>query len=320
MSEIISRPEQASTGEDFRLVTYYNYVKAWNIAYEERYGSGESGINLFNERICELSKCSRNKNVFAASLDEKDYTRGLLTLQLMRNLPVDTYTNLTFSANLWLPVQSYYAVYGVGLALLKILLQDPPQTNKGFRSCFTDVVLENLFPYPFNGLCEGGPEQADFSFRNLDTSAAKVKAQINIANPVKDRIDDYIGKSLSTTRKKNLDERFKEQRRKDVKSGCTRRNLKKEDKAKIYKKEIGTSICDFIYRMRLRSNYHDPMMYLSATSDKTHALSHYKDLLLLTRVIIEGIKTIIEVKIGRKEIAQIEEKLTMTEISDIPFQ
>lgn len=308
MTEVITSSDQASTGESLSLVTYYNYIKAWNIAFEKIYGSDESGIDLFNETIRELCKCSRNKNVFTASLDERDYTRGLLTLQLMLDLPVDTCANLAFSANLWLPVQSYYAIYGVGLALLKILLQDPPKSNTRFRSCFTDAILKNYFPYPFNGLCEGGPKLSDFSFRNLDTSAVAVKAQINIANPSQDKIDDYIGKSLSTTRKKNLDTRFQEQRGKEVRSGCTRRNLSEKEKTRICNKEMSTSICDFIYRMRIRSNYHDPTMYLSATSDETHAISHYKDLLLLTKVIIGGIKTIIEVKIGRREIDRIEQK------------
>lgn len=321
MTEIITSSNQASTGESLSLITYYNYIRAWNIAYEKRYGSGNSSINLFNERICKLAKCSPNKNVFTTSFDEKDYARGLLTFILMRNLPVDTYPILTFSANLWLPVQSYYAIYGVGLALLKTLLQDPPKNNRGFRSSFNDVVLRNLFPYPFNGLCEGGPEQADFSFRNLETSATSVKAQRNIANPVEDTIDDFIGKSLSTTRERNLGERVKIQQGKEVRPGRTRRNLRREDKVKICNKEIGTSLFDFIYRMRLRSNYHDPMMYLSA-NDKSSALSHYKDLLRLTEVLIEGINTLIEFYLGKKELDKIKSELKpfeMPDIDDIPF-
>ena len=319
MTEVTTNSDQSSTGDRWSLITYYHYIKAWNIAYNQRYDSEDA----FIDEIRKLASISKQPKIYKDNFDKGSYFRGVLTLQLMNNLPVDEYPKLTFTANIWLPVHSYYAIEGAGLALLSIRLQNPPQkTHIGFSSSFTDPVLKKLFPYPFNGLCEGGPKPVDFSFRNLDTSAAEVSAQTNIANPSQDKIDDYIGKSLSTTRKKNLDKRFKEQRGKEVRPGCTRRNLNAEDKARICNKEFGTSICDFIYRMRGRSNYENPIMYLFGTNDPDSARSHYKDLLDLTAVIIEGINTLIEFYLGRKELDNIKNKLKpfeMPKIDDIPF-
>jgi len=74
--------------------------------------------------------------------------------------------------------------------------------------------------------------------------------------------------------------------------------------------------------MRERSNYDNPIMYLSGTNDEDSARSHYKDLLRLTKVLIEGINTLIEFYLGKKELDKIKSKLKpfeMPDIDDIPF-
>ncbi len=211
--EVITSSDQDSTGESLPLTTYYNYIKAWNIAYKQRYDSEDA----FIDEIRKLASNSNPPEIYKDNFDKGSYARGVLTLKFMNALPVDEHPRLTFTANIWLPVLSYYAIEGVGLALLSIRLQKPPKrTHGGFSSSFTNPVLGTLFPYPFNGLCEGGPKPANFSFINLDTSVAKVKEQKNLADPSPDKIDDYIGKSLSTTRKKKLERRFKEQRGKKL--------------------------------------------------------------------------------------------------------
>ncbi len=323
MSEIIESSEQASTGENPPLITYYNYVKAWNIAYNQRYDSEDT----FIDEIRKLAINSRAPRIYKDNFDKGSYIRGVLTLQLMSDLPVDEHPELTFTANIWLPVLSYYAIHGAGLALLAIRMQNLPkrETHKYFLSTFTDAVLRRLLPYPFNGLCTGGPTVDSFSFRNIDTTIAKSKVQLNLANPsLASNIDDYIGKSLYTTRDRKLDDAYKKQRveKKRIKLGRTRCNIKREEKERICSKLCDTSICDFIYRMRERSNYDNPIMYLSGTNDADRARSHYKDLLRLTKVLIEGINTLIEFYLGKKELDKIKNELKPFEISkidDIPF-
>lgn len=322
MAEVITRADQASTGESLSLITYYNYIKAWNIAYNKRYTSE----GAFIDEIRKLASISKRPKIYKDNFDKGSYIRGVLTLQLMNDLPVNENPKLTFTANIWLPVHSYYAIEGVGLALLSIRLQNPPQkTHIGFSSSFTDPVLRTLFPYPFNGLCTGGPTADSFSFKNIDTTAAKVKAQSNIAYPSDNDVDNCIGKSLSTTRDRKLKDEYKKRQmdKNRIKSGRTRHNISREEKEEICSKLCHTSICDFIYRMRERSNYDNPIMYLSGTNDVDSACSHYKDLLHLTKVIIEGIDTLIEFYLGKKELDKIKGELTPFEMpkidDDIPF-
>ena len=157
------------------------------------------------------------------------------------------------------------------------------------------------------------------------STAAKAKTQHNIADPsLASNIDDYIGESLYTTRDRKLDDAYKKQRmeKKRIKQGRTRCNISREEKENICSKLCDTSICDFIYRMRERSNYDNPIMYLSGTNDADSAHSHYKDLLRLTEVLIEGINTLIEFYLGKKELDRIKGELKpfeMPEIDDIPF-
>jgi len=323
MSEIITSSEQASTGEDYSLITYYNYIKAWNIAYNQRYNSKDN----FTGEIRRLASISRPPRIHKDNFDKGSYIRGILTLQLMTDLPVDKYPELTFTANIWLPVHSYYAIHGTGLALLSIRMQNLPRrvSHKYFRSTFTDAVLRRLFPNPFNGLCTGGPTADSFSFKNINTTIVKAKTQYNTANPsLASNIDDYIGKSLYTTRDRKLGDDYKKQQmdKKRIKPGRTRCNISKKEKERICSKLCDTSICDLIYRMRARSNYANPIMYLSGTDDADSARSHYKDLLCLTEVLIEGINTLIEFYLGKKELDKIKSELKpfeMPRIDDAPF-
>jgi hypothetical protein len=74
--------------------------------------------------------------------------------------------------------------------------------------------------------------------------------------------------------------------------------------------------------MRERSNYDNPIMYLYGTNDTNSALSHYKNLLHLTKILICGIDTLIEFYLGKKELDNIKSELKpfeMPEIDDIPF-
>ena len=312
MAEVIINSDQTSTGEKLSLITYYNYIEAWNIAYNQRYDSKDA----FTNEIRKLASNSNHPKIYKDNFDEGSYIRGVLTLQLMSDLPVDEHPELAFTANIWLPVHSYYAIEGAGLALLSIRLQNPPRkSHNSFSSSFTEPVLRRLFPYPFNGLCTGGPTADSFSFINIDTTAVEVKAQGNIPNPSSaSNIDNCIGKSLSTTRDRKLKDAYKRRRMDKIKPGRTRRNISTDEKEDICRNICGTSICDFIYRMRERSNYDNPIMYLSGTTDPGSALSHYEDLLRLTEVIIEGINTLIGFYLGKKELDNIKRKLKAFEM------
>ena len=91
-----------------------------------------------------------------------------------------------------------------------------------------------------------------------------------------------------------------------------RTNIKKrlsyEEKKVCCQREHATSVCDLLYRMRTRSNYDNPDMYLFATDSADSATKHYRDLLYLTRVLMAGLDALIEKRIGKTEMSQLRRK------------
>ena len=228
------------------------------------------------------------------------YGRGRLILKAMEGLPIEQYPELTLSANFWLPVQSYYTIHGVGLATMIALGRGSPRSHRSFRADFSELVSK-YFPAPFCGRCTGGPERKEFLFPGISTSVDKVSRQSQLANPVfVEEIENFVGKSLSTTRERFLEFRF-EDKRKDK----GKRRLIYDERNECCQKEHATSICDLIYRMRVRSNYDNPDMYLFAHSDLENATKHYKDLRYLTKMVFIGLDALIERRIGKTEMGQL---------------
>jgi hypothetical protein len=280
----------------YALTTYSNYVTAWVLSLNRQYGSGEDGKRTFLTVLHENDNVRRLQGGANVSSElQAAYCRGQLTLKAIQTLPVDQYPQLARSANYWLPVQSYYAVHGIGLAAMMALNMTPPQSHMAFRAALSSL-LHDYFPAPFCGLCAGGPETRDFTFQGLLTTINKVFRQSQLANPnnVED-LETYVGKSLSTTREEFLGRRFEEKRNREKK-----RRLLREAKTQCCQNEHATSVCDFLYRLRVRSNYNNPDMYLFTQTNHEYAVTSYKELVRLTELLVAGFDTLIERRIGRR--------------------
>ena len=291
----------------YALITYYNYIKGWVIYLNRQYGSGDEGIRPFIDKIQRNTAFRRLQGGTSVSRELTNaYSRGRLTLRAMLSLPIEEHPELALSANFWLPVQSYYAIHGVGLATMIALGRGSPKGHRSFCADFSELVAK-YFPEPFCGRCIGGPARGDFSFQKLNTSVGKVSRQSQLANPeFVDDIADILKKSLLTTRVKILDFLFSIKRSEKKKAG--KRNLSATEKENCCHNEHATSICDLMYRMRVRSNYDNPDMYLFASDNAENATTHYKNLLYMTKILIAGLETLIEVRIGSRAMARLKSR------------
>lgn len=298
---------ERETSATFARKAFYNYIRAWIVCINKLYGSGDAGINAFVHKFGFITAFRRLQRGAAVSKEFNNaYSRGLLTFKAMDSLPVSKNPELALSANFWLPVQSYYAIRGLGLATMIILNMDCPRSHSAFRAAFSHLV-NTYFPSPFCGRCKGGPEAKDFSFEKLDTSIDKAIQQKHYHDP--DSVDDiiaYIGKTLATTRSEFLESKYCDKRDHDK-----RRRLSLKEKKECCDKEHNTSICDLLYRMRLRSNYDNPDMYLF-TSDAESAARHYEDFKYLSKTLIAGLEALIERRIGPTEMANLKSRLKST--------
>ena len=245
----------------YTLATYYNYVSAWDLTLQREYGISCNSEQVFLQRQQSLNAFNKLQGGRPNS-DEltSSYCRGLLTRRSME-LPIDKFPFLASTVNLWLPVQAYYAIHGMGIAALVALRHHVPQNHRAFRAAFAES-LSRYFPFPFNALCRGGPRANDFTFSHLNISAKDVSGQSNLAIPRSSIAHFLVGKSLSTTRRNLIDEQLGLARHRDVKPGRSYRQLTSHEAAQIANKVASTCIVDLLYRMRVRSNYEDPDMYL----------------------------------------------------------
>ena len=291
----LERAESAS----YARITYSNYVTAWVVFLDRLYGIEEEGRTAFLAALTENDNVRHLQGGFANSPElTAAYCRGQLTLRAMQALPVQEYSQLARSANYWLPVQSYYAIHGTGLAAMIALNMDPPQSHMAFRAAFSSV-LHTYFPFPLCATCSGGPDARGFELHELPTSMDIVISQNHLANP--EQIEDlmpFMGKSLSTTRQEYLSVRFEERRERDKK-----KRLFRDVKVQCCQNEHPTSVCDLMYRLRIRSNYENPDMWIFAPTEQESAVKNYQELLRLTELLVAGCDALIEKRIGRRQFA-----------------
>lgn len=295
----------------YALQTYYCYVRAWVEKITKLYGQPTTCLYKIKD---EMMKSKTIQKIQGGRTLDKDivaaYTRGKLTLKAMDTFPIKENKELAPTANLWLPVQAYYAIHGVGLATIISLGQAMPNDHRAFRSVFSDIS-EKYLPEPFNSKCRGGPNDQQFVFDNLKTIMKNVKQQSNLSNSKYANIESLLGKCLSTTRRRFLDELFDKERRKSIRRGKKRRNLSRNAKQLITEKLHPTTVTDFLYRMRIRSNYEDPDIHLYASDKQAYeAVRHYEDLLFLTQAIVGSLSVIMLRKIGKQAMDSIESRFT----------
>ena len=192
----------------------------------------------------------------------------------MANLPLDVIGNISIYKNsdfarasaLWLPVQTYYAVNGFGLALLAARKGPAalPKTHRAFLSEAASNFVQSLFPKPYSSMLKAGyrgfkhlaPE-----FMNIDDDRTPIGSGFNLNRPDLTTRDAQISQCLDTTRRRLIIARQDTERKKNRKPGKRHGVVKKQDKIRIARSLPPTTILNYLYRARIKSNYEDVAMY-----------------------------------------------------------
>jgi len=275
------------------LRTFCNYVEAWcRLTPEmEHLRELQEQLNAF--------RCLQG----GGNVDDfgGHFLRGNLILRTMAELPLDRMPDLATGAIYWAPVQAYYALHAFGLSVLSAIRHSTPNshyTHSSYRRTMSEKILGVLFPRPFNVFCSGDPyENSDCTLENLSTRADSVSSFSHLSCPNQENLDLLIGKSLIGTRKYFLVERYKEERKNLRKNG--KKNLNKQIKKDIAIRHPKTSIIDFFYRLRLRSNYEDPDMYIHGRLSEECSISHYNNLVQIVRSFSLLCQNIVQKKVGK---------------------
>lgn len=300
MSTIRLSEQDSSQSQDAQLAlrTYYVYIQSYVESIEN---SGP--LKQAQEQLPGFHKLNRVR-IYPNELQEP-LLRGWFTLKAMESLPLDEHTELAMTANFWLPVQAYYAVHGVGLATLTAMGSDSPNDHRAFRSQVANQIVTKLLPYPFNMAVSGDPFRPSINtlqIENFKGNISEVISISNLSNPLYDKGELLVAKSLLTTRKHALQDLLKKARSKKVSPGRRRRNLPDHERQEIEKNLHPTTVFDFLYRIRVRSNYDDPEMYIYGQTDKDTAVLHYNNLVTMTKSLMACLEEIIQRKIGKENL------------------
>ena len=241
------------------LQTYGVYARAWRLAVP-------STDQLLRRQQPLLQRQQARSRPLEDEI-RKHLMRGSLTLRLIREIAVDEQPDFAAIAAFWVPVQCYYAIHGYGMAALVVLGMTPPGSHKTFLRSIGERVVRRFMPPPYSIRVAPGLHNCDFfpdeqnHMAGLPESPNIDRRISNLERPTSTTCYTHIVRSLETTRKRLLEERFSQARRKKG-AGKTRKNLTKDMKREMAQALPETTIFDYIYRARVRSSYDDPSMFL----------------------------------------------------------
>ena len=252
------------------ISTYSNYSAAWCLWTDPQHTPREAQSRL--EAFSQLQPSSRCDVEFV----RQHLLRGYLTLKLIQDVPVNEKPDFAMTSALWLPVQTYYAVHGFGMAFLaaKYGADDLPRTHGGFMKRSAEDIVRRLLPSPFSAILQGGYRGYKYlqpHLINIRDDRMYIHSGLNLAGPDETTRDAHIAQCLNTTRGRLISTKLDDERARLQKQRKRRARLRKERQLEIVRTVAATTVFDYLYRARLKSNYEDPTMYHEG-SDEADAL------------------------------------------------
>lgn len=176
-------------------------------------------------------------------------------------------SDLVSFANLWAPVQAYYAVFSAFTALAHVLTQNPPQTHSRLLTWAATAAAGPLSPFvtPWTARV-GGPPGAwtydGFGPGPLDLKISNLKAVYAGNAP------SLLAMALRTTRRDQIAEHREGWIRAQppTKAGTKRTTLATTALVANATRMRSTTLFDLLWRLRMRSNYKEGDAFLSGAA------------------------------------------------------
>ena len=253
------------------ITTYSNYNAAWCLRtqHESSLGGEQSRLTAF-QNLKPSPHCDQEAV-------RGNLRRGSLTLGLMQQIPVDEMPEFAMASALWLPVQAYYAVHGFGLALLSATgrAASLPRTHGAFMKAAADRMVDGLFPSPFSAVLRGGYygwKHLPGDLKRIPDRRVDIRSGLNLGRPDEATREAHVAQCLDTTRRRLIEDKLEAARKTRArKSGKKTARLRSQQQVEIADSVGSTTVFDYLYRVRVKSNYEDTTMY-QQRSDHTDSL------------------------------------------------
>ena len=258
------------SGTDASIRTYSNYSEAWCL-----WTDNDATPHEVQSRLPKFSELRPSLHGEFAPV-KQHVLRGCMTLKLMQSISVDANPDLALTSALWLPVQAYYAVHGFGMALLaaKDGASNLPRTHGAFMRAAGQSIAVNLLPSPFSAALREGYQGFQYlqpKLVNIGDNREYIGSGFNLQSLNATTRDAHLAQCLDTTRRRLIDEKMVKERTKVRKKGNRHGVLRRERQIEIAQGVAPTTVLDYLYRTRMKSNYEDPTMF-SEQSDAAAGL------------------------------------------------
>lgn len=298
---VFPRPPDPEYAEPFRA--YLNYLEDLADRIISLYGSVEGlalGVHNGVEKHLQTRHIQRQP-LAGPSLAaiEGAFRRSWATLRCL-DLQVRDPNSFPEESNIWIPVQVYYAVYHAVLGFAASSGQYIPRDHTTALKLMSKEVKRGTLSSPWSAWCIGNPHTRDLQFGGLALSGDPVHV---LSSPDKLTSDDRLAMLLRTTRQKELNRRFDEERKKKVKPGRKWRNLSTAEKEDIAKRMTPTTLFDVLWRIRKKASYEDADTFVLGAGDDAWRLA--RALVTVTDGTVAAIEALVAAYVGPRQLADI---------------
>jgi hypothetical protein len=261
--------------ESFSFETYKNYVLSLAQYVTAEYGALPDCFENLRKAMFgfNILPAQRIPNFSVKSLEEiKKLLFNAWNTEIVLALPRWFSKGFSKYANHWSPVQAYYSIY---LALQAYYLSRgfalPRSHTRSLNMIESQICKENVLPPFWNVSCHGRLRIEECSYLNLP-AAISVKQISPLATPRRNEFWHWYGMLLRTTRERQFRAKLKESANQyRTKTGEPRKRFTQEQKNDVLYKMRSTTVFDFLYRLRIRSNYEDADAFILGTMTEADA-------------------------------------------------
>lgn len=255
---LVIRVPPPPTQDELGFATFYHYVSSIATLVDE---SAVPRSRLV-QAIAAGSTFQRiNRNTAANLQLVRRRLRNAWSTEIVLGLPRQLGGGLVRYANHWAPVQAYYAVYLALHAFHAAAGRSPVTDHTAMLAAAAEDLRTGRLsaPTPW-AMCCARREDRRESFRGLPADAVLEPVSAALSVPLRERRWSFYAMALRTTRGFFLDDENRVRawkKRNPTKANKPRRTITRAGRAELDGRLHPTSLFDFLYRLRLRSNYRD---------------------------------------------------------------
>lgn len=287
------------SNEEIKFEVYTNYL--WGLSYflEQKYPRLENQISSID-----ASKFTLDQNYDAKEFQK--FLNNCWNSERLLNSPTELNSGDYFIkyANHWSPVLSYYSIFLCFQALFISLGIGTILEHRSFLAKLSSLISKKKlsFIYPWDHLCWGCCGQKLEAF-NFTVDCNEVANFSSLSNPAFSNDEVVIAKILRTTRHKlelYYEEKWKRDKKILNKDGSPRKAYRKCDKQQVSDNIAKTSLLDFLYRLRIRSNYEDADIFFLGDRNDASIKNYFSSLTSITTQLLFYVETMIKFTVGKK--------------------